>query len=344
MKRYFLLMAASLLIGGLSATAQDVNPDNPDKPGKEKRNKELRDKDKIREYDEIVIKRKDAEANKKVTIEIKDDEVLVDGKPIDEYKDEDLSVQKRSMNRFRLHAPASPFRHEGGDWLLENGDAMGVERAFLGVMTEGTSNGARVEEVTRNSAAEKAGLKTGDVITRINDKEVFDHEALSGAISELEPGDKVSITYKRDGKENKTTATLGKRMMPEVGHIFPHGGPGVVPPMAFNFDNENFEHNFENAFEFRNRGRLGIKAQDTEDGNGVKVIEVEEGSAAEKAGIKEDDIITSFEGQKVSSASGLARASREAREKSSLKVEVKRNGKPQTIEVKIPKKLKTANL
>src|SRR5688572_20300165 len=128
MKRYFLLMAASLLIGGLSADAQDVNQENPDRPGKEKRNKEIKDKDKdkIREYDEIVIKRKDAGANKKVTIEIKDDEVLVDGKPIDEYKDEELSVQKRSMNRFRLHAPASPFRYEGGDWLLENDDAVGV--------------------------------------------------------------------------------------------------------------------------------------------------------------------------------------------------------------------------
>ena len=112
------------------------------------------------------------------------------------------------------------------------------------------------------------------------------------------------------------------------------------PPMVFNFD----DHNFDNFLDMRNRPRLGIKAQDTEDGKGVKVIEVEDGSAAEKAGIKENDLITSFEGKEVNSASELVKASREARDKSPLKVDISRNGKPQSIEVKVPKKLKTANL
>jgi serine protease Do len=236
--------------------------------------------------------------------------------------------------------------------MIENEDGEGEERPFLGVMTEGSSNGAQVESVSENSGAEKAGLKPDDVITKINDKEVFDHEQLSKAIGGHKPGDQVTITYKRDGKENKTTATLGKRVSPQV-RMFPRGGNRVMPPMAFNLDrdfnfehnfDQNFEHNFDNIIDMRARPRLGIKAQDTEDGNGVKVLDVEEGSAAEKAGIKANDIITSFEGKKVNSASALAEASREAREKNALKIELKRNGKPQTIEVKVPKKLKTANL
>jgi len=51
-----------------------------------------------------------------------------------------------------------------------------------------------------------------------------------------------------------------------------------------------------------------------------------------------------IEGKEVTSASDLARASREAKDKSSMKVQLNRNGKPQTIEVKVPKKLRTANL
>ena len=74
------------------------------------------------------------------------------------------------------------------------------------------------------------------------------------------------------------------------------------------------------------------------------VLDVDEGSAAEKAGIIKDDIITSFEGKEVSSAAELAKASRESKDKSSMKVQLNRNGKPQTIEVKVPKKLRTANL
>ena len=190
-------------------------------------------------------------------------------------------------------------------------------------------------------AAAKAGLKKNDVITKINDKEVFDHEQLSEAIGKFKPEEKVTITYKRDGKENKTTATLGKRnrTIARAPHApFPPDAP--MPPMVFDFK----DGDFGDVFQYHSKPRLGLKVQDTEDGKGVKVLDVDEGSAAEKAGIKEDDVITSFEGKEVTSASDLAKASREAKDKSSFKVQLNRNGKPQTIDVKVPKKLRTANL
>jgi serine protease Do len=87
-----------------------------------------------------------------------------------------------------------------------------------------------------------------------------------------------------------------------------------------------------------------LKAQDTEDGKGVKVIDVDEGSAADKSGIKKDDVITEFEGKEVNSADALAQASHESKDKPSVKVKVNRGGNSQTIDVKIPRKLKTANL
>ena len=90
--------------------------------------------------------------------------------------------------------------------------------------------------------------------------------------------------------------------------------------------------------------KLGIKAQDTEEGKGVKVLDVADESLAEKAGIKEGDIITEFDGKTINSADDLAEAAQDAREKSSMKVQLTRDGKSQTIEIKIPKKLKTANL
>ncbi|RYZ82473.1 MAG: PDZ domain-containing protein, partial [Proteobacteria bacterium] len=107
------------------------------------------------------------------------------------------------------------------------------------------------------------------------------------------------------------------------------------------------DHDFGDVFNFRatsDRPRLGLKVQDTEDGKGVKVLDVDEGSVAEKAGIRKDDVITSFEGKEVASAGDLAKASRESKDKSSLKVQLNRNGKSQTIDIKVPKKLKTANL
>jgi serine protease Do len=121
--------------------------------------------------------------------------------------------------------------------------------------------------------------------------------------------------------------------------------------MAFDFDGGAFKFDDKaldlspNTFFFRGgKPRLGIKAQDTEDSKGVKVVDVDEGSPAEKAGVKEDDIITSFDGKTVNSVEELAKASREAGDKSSMSIQLSRDGKSQTVEVKIPKKLRTAEL
>jgi serine protease Do len=342
MKKYLLVAASAFLLLGYTSVAQDTAPEKADKDAKKQREVMKRDKKKMGEYEEIIIKRKDDDKDAKVTIEIKDDEVFVDGKPIDDFVDDDISIQRRDIKRFKLNGPPSQFRMEDGDWSMDGFDLAHGDRAFLGVTSEGSTEGAKILSVSENSGAAKAGLKKDDVITKVNDKSVFDHEQLAEAISGYEPDEKVTITYKRNGKENKTTVTLGRRAIPvmPIHPNAPNAPIAPVPPMIFNFDDD-----FGDGFQFHNsQPKLGIKVQDMEDGKGVKVLDVDEGSAAQKAGILKDDIITSFEGKEVGSAGELARASREARNKSTLKVDLNRNGKKQTIDIKIPKKLKTANL
>lgn len=97
--------------------------------------------------------------------------------------------------------------------LIENGKA---EHAFLGVsMSDGsgtvndeTRQGAIVQEVTAGSAAEKAGLKKGDVIVSINDNKVTGAESLTGYVRELRSGDTVTLGVVRDGKATNVQATL----------------------------------------------------------------------------------------------------------------------------------------
>ncbi len=63
--------------------------------------------------------------------------------------------------------------------------------------------------VASGSPAEKAGLKSGDIITKINSETVGKDGSLSSILGEYRPGDKLTITYLRDGKEQTTTVTLG---------------------------------------------------------------------------------------------------------------------------------------
>jgi len=74
------------------------------------------------------------------------------------------------------------------------------------------------------------------------------------------------------------------------------------------------------------------------------VIDVDEESNAAKAGLKENDIITAINDKPVNSADEVARMVRESRDKPSIMLKIKRAGKIQNIEVRMPRKLKTADL
>ncbi|SEM56458.1 Do/DeqQ family serine protease [Chryseobacterium taichungense] len=102
-----------------------------------------------------------------------------------------------------------------------------VQRGFLGVQSLDLSNDMQVAAYNRekkanikagsgvyvtgfgdNSGAEDAGLKSGDIITKIDNTVVTDFADLSVAIGSKRPGDKVAVTYLRNGKENTATVTL----------------------------------------------------------------------------------------------------------------------------------------
>lgn len=95
---------------------------------------------------------------------------------------------------------------------------------------------------------------------------------------------------------------------------------------------------------YNGRPKLGLSVQDTDDGKGVKIINVDEESNAEKAGVKEEDVITSINDKEVNSADEVAKIVKENKDKTTLKLKVIRDGKTQDINVRMPRKLKTADL
>lgn len=72
----------------------------------------------------------------------------------------------------------------------------------------GTMEGIYVAKVTEGSAAEEAGLKTGDVIVAVDGKNVSKMAELQEILAQKRPGDKVSLTYLRDKKKSTKTVTL----------------------------------------------------------------------------------------------------------------------------------------
>lgn len=309
---------------------------------KEEKEKEVKDK---KDVEQIIITRK-GDKNEKVIVEITGDKITVNGKSIDELKDGDVTVRRNRIRDTWAYAEGlkeGTFFAPNKGYTFFNVDS---NRAMLGVSTERTEEGAVVRNITKGSGAEKAGIKEGDVIVTIDDKKIEDPDDLSTIVKKHKPGEKLNITYLRDKKQMKTTAELGKwngyralttegfKMdMEDLGAIMPNikTVPSPRVPMAQGF--------------YRSSGpRLGLSVQDTDDGKGVKVLEVDEESNAEKAGIKENDILTEIDGKAVNSADEVAKIIRESKDKQTVKMKLKRGSKTETLEVKIPRKLKTADL
>ena len=75
-----------------------------------------------------------------------------------------------------------------------------------------TGAGAEIDEVVRNTPADKSGLEKGDVVTAVNGERVPNGIALIVAIRAHQPGEKLEFTVQRDGKERTITITLGSEV------------------------------------------------------------------------------------------------------------------------------------
>ncbi|MFJ5698187.1 S1C family serine protease [Arthrobacter sp. NPDC093139] len=99
--------------------------------------------------------------------------------------------------------------------IIENGKAthgqlgVSVKEKSSTDSTTGFSIGADVATVEANSAAAKAGIRVGDVVTRFNDLAISDPNQLTAAVREQPAGASVKITIQRNGREQQLDVTLG---------------------------------------------------------------------------------------------------------------------------------------
>ncbi|MEP3479466.1 MAG: PDZ domain-containing protein [Fuerstiella sp.] len=84
--------------------------------------------------------------------------------------------------------------------------------AIMGIQgRNATGEGAALTSITDGGPSEKAGLKTGDIVVKIDDKEVANYEALISEIRSRQPDDQMKVEVKRGSKKVTKTVTLGDR-------------------------------------------------------------------------------------------------------------------------------------
>ena len=140
----------------------------------------------------------------------------------------------------------------------------------------GIVRGAVVENVAPGSAAEAAGLRRGDVVTRIQNRPVSNAGTVAATIGIAEPGTEVQVVYLRDGREGRATLTVEA----QVDRSVVIGSDVVVA--------------------------RGLSARAVADG--LQVFAVEGGSVAAGAGLQAGDLIRLVDDSAVTSLEALAAA------------------------------------
>src|SRR6267154_496335 len=160
----------------------------------------------------------------------------------------------------------------------------------------GAPYGVVIEAVKPGSPAEKAGLKGGDVITSVNGKPVKTGNDLVNPIAQAPIGSKVKLTYIRDRAQKEATAEVGDRtrvFTNTAGRL--RDQPGETAPPEFGLHVEELTPD---------RGhRVGMEGQ-----KGVLVTEVEPASFADDLGFGRGDVISTINGEAVSSVADYRKA------------------------------------
>ena len=173
-----------------------------------------------------------------------------------------------------------------------------VQRAYIGIQypqenvpdeyyekngLNKNSDGVLVMEATDGGAAKEAGLKKGDIITKINGVAVNSGPELQEQVAGYKPGDKITVTYKRDGKENTATLSLKNK----VGNYSVVKKESIMDNLGGEFENIDKETARKNGLD----GGVVVKKLGT---GALKTTRLQEGF-----------IITSIDGEEIKNVDDL---------------------------------------
>jgi serine protease Do len=213
---------------------------------------------------------------------------------------------------------------------MDDGDAR-REKATVGVV---------IDEVYTESPASRAGLKAGDVIVEFDGERVRSARQFSRLVAESPSGRSVKLGAVRDGQRVNVDITPDTRADTWA------FGDDLARLNDLKVDIPPIPKIAVPGFEFKtwtHPGRLGVQIDTltpqlaTYFGvkRGALVTNVDEGSAAEKAGLKAGDVITAIDGRTVEDSGDIQRALRDTEDGAEVSIAIVRDRKEQTLKAKL---------
>jgi serine protease Do len=201
-----------------------------------------------------------------------------------------------------------------------------VSRGYLGVQIRSLDDGlakqfkvpdtggALAQDITASGPADKAGLKVGDVIRKLNGQVIPDADQLTAQVTNLSPGEVATLDILRDGQPMTLKVTLGERPSDLSARVGVGGGGGVQEGALRGISVENLTPSI--------RDRAGVPPNVM----GVVISQVDPNSPAAQYGLQEGDVIESINRQPVRSVGDFNKLAAQAKGQTLLRINRQGNG------------------
>ena len=216
--------------------------------------------------------------------------------------------------------PINMAKHVMEDLIKTGKVSRGYLGVEIGVLDEGLAKqfnvpdtaGALVQDVTPGGPADKAGIKDGDVIRKLNGQTVADQGQLTAMIANMNPGSVATLEILRDGHPMTINVTLGER---PAGLPVVAGAPSSVQQGTLRgISVQNLAPSI--------REQLGLPSNVT----GVVITQLDPNSPAAQAGLQEGDVIESIGRQPVRTVGEFNRLASQAKGNTLLRINRQGNG------------------
>jgi serine protease Do len=183
------------------------------------------------------------------------------------------------------------------------------------------AKGVLLAQINKDSPAEKAGLKVGDVIVRYDDKVVQGVRELRNMVSATLPGTRVKLQIIRNGKEESLTVTVGQQ---GENAILAGAAPaqGITLLSKLGLEVQTLTPTLAQ--------QLGVEGK-----RGVAITNVREGSLASLAGLQKGDVITEADRQPVNDVDDLDRALTKAKDQDNVLLLIARRNESLFVELQM---------
>ncbi|MGB8952444.1 MAG: PDZ domain-containing protein [Candidatus Aminicenantales bacterium] len=226
-----------------------------------------------------------------------------------------------------------------------------VERGWLGVSITETKEG-RVEivEVQEKSPADLAELKKGDIVLKVDGKDILSPAVLTSEIRKRKPGQNIVLNIERNGKTMDIRVKLGeyteedakRELELRFPRIFPSLPKIKSPEMPKLSDLPDLKP-YRWAWEKRKYIGVGLEELNKElaeyfglkEGSGLLVKSVSAASPAEKAGLKVGDVIFKADGRRIETVSELSALIQDKKKGEKIKIEFLRGKKRMSLDIEI---------